>query len=65
MCISAPTGTTRGARWSASRARGVWRGIRRWKGFPQWWKLIGELGPDKVRAVLPILRELRGKLEQD
>ncbi|MEC9104204.1 MAG: MarR family transcriptional regulator, partial [Pseudomonadota bacterium] len=28
-------------------------------------ELIGELGPDKVRAVLPILRELRGKLEQD
>ena len=26
-------------------------------------ELIGELGTDKVRAVLPILRELRGKLE--
>lgn len=26
-------------------------------------ELIGDLGPDKVRAVLPILRELRGKLE--
>ena len=25
--------------------------------------LIGELGADRVRAVLPILRELRGKLE--
>ncbi len=25
--------------------------------------LIGDLGTDKVRAVLPILRELRGKLE--
>lgn len=26
-------------------------------------ELIGELGAEKVRAVLPILRELRGKLE--
>ena len=26
-------------------------------------ELIGELGTDRVRAVLPILRELRGKLE--
>jgi DNA-binding MarR family transcriptional regulator len=25
--------------------------------------LIGDLGADRVRAVLPILRELRGKLE--
>ena len=25
--------------------------------------LIGDLGAEKVRAVLPILRELRGKLE--
>ena len=26
-------------------------------------ELIGDLGPDKIRAVLPILRELRGRLE--
>ena len=26
--------------------------------------LIGEMGEDRVRAALPILRELRGKLEQ-
>ncbi|WP_323781511.1 MarR family winged helix-turn-helix transcriptional regulator [Thalassovita sp.] len=26
-------------------------------------ELVGELGDEKVRAVLPILRELRGKLE--
>lgn len=26
-------------------------------------ELIGEMGEDKVRAVLPILRDLRGKLE--
>ena len=28
-------------------------------------ELVGELGEDKVRAVLPILRELRLKLEDD
>jgi len=28
-------------------------------------ELVGELGEDKVRAALPILRELRLKLEDD
>jgi DNA-binding MarR family transcriptional regulator len=28
-------------------------------------ELVGELGDDKVRAVLPILRELRLKLESE
>jgi len=27
-------------------------------------RVVGELGADKVRAVLPVLRELRVKLEQ-